>query len=81
MGMFDYVAYEAPCKKCGAPLTNWQSKDGDCVMERISFRDVRHFYTSCNTCGTWNEYRVIPPEGEWCVELVSQQPWEKPDEL
>ena len=55
MGMFDYVQYEAPCKKCGYILTEWQSKDGDCTLDTIQPEEVENLYTSCPECKTWNE--------------------------
>jgi hypothetical protein len=36
MGMFDYVAYEAPCPICGRALTGWQSKSGGCDLRRLT---------------------------------------------
>ena len=60
MGMFDYVKYEANCRKCGHPLADFQSKDGDCVMDTLDPGQVRHFYTSCDKCGTWHNFKVVP---------------------
>lgn len=36
MGMFDDITYTAPCPICGTPLTNWQSKSGGCVLQKIT---------------------------------------------
>lgn len=36
MGMFDYIAYEAPCPICGHTLTAWQSKSGGCYFRRLT---------------------------------------------
>jgi len=58
MGMFDYVKYKAPCKKCGEELTEWQSKDGECSLSIIEPKDVNRFYTDCKICKSWNEYEV-----------------------
>ena len=55
MGMLDYVAYKAKCRKCGNMLDDWQSKDGDCLMDTIHPEAVNLFYTSCNECGAWNK--------------------------
>ena len=60
MGMFDYVEYEAPCYKCGHILTEWQSKDGPCLLEDLTISDVSYFYESCSKCSAWNEYNVEP---------------------
>jgi uncharacterized protein (UPF0212 family) len=68
MGMFDYVEYEAKCPKCGASITDWQSKDGDCLMDVLTPKDVRYFYTSCPVCGVWIDAFVQPPK-EIIVEL------------
>ena len=59
MGMFDHVEYGAPCYKCGEKLTDFQSKDAQCMMGVLEPKDVRCFYTICEKCQTWNEYEVI----------------------
>lgn len=57
MGYFDYVnVKEIKCRKCGAELSDWQSKDADCRLETVELREVDNFYTDCRKCGTWNEY-------------------------
>ena len=63
MGLFDDVKYEAPCAKCGAILTDWQSKSGPRLWgTQVEPHQVRNFYTSCDTCKQWNEYDVFPQE-------------------
>ena len=59
MGMFDFVEYKADCSKCGVALPEFQSKDGECLMETLQPKDVRTFYTSCDKCGTWNQFKVV----------------------
>ena len=53
MGMFDYVKYEAACPQCGEINSDWQSKDGDCILAFIEPKDVHSFYTLCTGCGVW----------------------------
>lgn len=62
--MFDYVRYEAPCKKCGKILTNWQSKDGECLLNHLEPREVERFYALCmdSSCWTWNRRIVVSEE-------------------
>lgn len=68
MGMFDYVTYEAPCPCCGEPIKEWQSKDGDCFMEKytpmglLKETDRRSivFYTFCRGCEAWVEILMRP---------------------
>jgi len=64
MGMFDYVKYKAPCWKCGTELSNFQSKNGECLMNTVTPQQlgVGSFYTGCPKCRAWNEYDVIPKE-------------------
>jgi hypothetical protein len=59
MSMFDYVIYEAPCYSCGVTLKEFQSKDGPCLLSQLQPKEVRGFYTNCNNCGAWNEFKVI----------------------
>jgi len=58
MGMFDYVEYEANCECCGEPLSGFQSKDGDCVLDTIQPSQVDNFYCQCNNCKTWHDFNV-----------------------
>ena len=58
MGMFDYVAYECDCEKCGEPLSNFQSKDAACNMDTIGPSQVDYFYTTCDKCGSWHDFEV-----------------------
>ena len=60
MGLFNYVKFTAPCWKCGAELTEWQSKDGNCWMVTVRPDEVQQFYEQCRECKTWNQYRVAP---------------------
>ena len=59
MGMFDQVEVpdDVVCPNCGAELTDWQSKDGPCELKLLQFWEVDNFYTSCDTCNTWVEYK------------------------
>lgn len=70
MGMFDWVKYEAECQKegCNNVLTQWQSKDGYCVLNNLTPEKLLEqgggystFYDSCSECGTWNTFTIIPP--------------------
>lgn len=58
--MFDYVDYKTLCPKCGTDVGDFQSKDGPCTMNTLEPKDVRHFYSSCNSCHTWIDVEVIP---------------------
>lgn len=51
MGMFDYIKYECVCPVCHNKLDDFQSKDFDCELKRISPLEVRNFYTWCAKCG------------------------------
>jgi hypothetical protein len=57
MGMFDHIKFEDSCWRCGTILTNWQSKDGPCMLAVLEPRDVMFFYEGCDICGAWNEFK------------------------
>lgn len=68
--MFDYVTEVPPlkCRKCGALLKSWQSKDGHCRLHEIPYWTVSNFYCLCDglvegkRCCEWHEYtRRVPP--------------------
>ena len=60
MGTFDYVKFECKCPCCGSLLNDFQTKDGFNMMERIDFYPLRRFYTFCDKCGLWVEFRRKP---------------------
>jgi len=53
MGMFDNVDFKYPCPECGLMLNQWQTKDGDRVLETISSSGVNNFYDICVECDLW----------------------------
>ena len=66
MGMFAYVNHTAPCQQCGHVLTEFQTKHlDDLFMQTVEAEAVVGgvFYTSCDKCGIWNEWRVVPAQG------------------
>lgn len=50
MGVFDYVDFEMPCPVCKAPLTNFQTKDGDVYMNTVDAFSVYEFGAWCDKC-------------------------------
>lgn len=50
MGMFDYVDAPPVTCKCGATVSEWQSKDGPCELLRLSVDSVNTYYGICRTC-------------------------------
>jgi hypothetical protein len=55
MGMYDNINFEMNCPKCGKLLSDFQSKDGPCILEMLEPDSVMNFYTSCD-CGEWVEF-------------------------
>lgn len=59
--MYDTVTAEHPCWNCGDILDQWQTKrriDGQSAgLETLDVDQVAEYYTSCDGCGAWNEYR------------------------
>jgi hypothetical protein len=57
MGMYDYIKFKMLCPSCFKPLEDFQSKDGACCLETLEITEVDNFYTSCDHCRAWIEYR------------------------
>jgi len=54
MGMFDNVSTpEIKCPKCDHIVTGFQSKDLDCLLDTVDFKQVDNFYCGCGNCGHW----------------------------
>ena len=60
MGMFDYVNYECICPVCKSKVSGFQTKDGDCVLDTLQPTSVLHFYSSCDKCGCWIDFKAKP---------------------
>ena len=60
MGMFDHVNYECICPVCKSKVDDFQTKDGDCILEVVEPTSVHNFYANCNKCGSWIEFRSKP---------------------
>jgi hypothetical protein len=56
MGMFDHIKFETACPVCGKILKNFQSKDGDCVLDCLEFWQVDKFYDYCDRCDIMVEF-------------------------
>jgi hypothetical protein len=52
---FDWVDHECPCPNCGAPVTDFRTKDLCNMLDTVDFRIVHHFYAECK-CGTWIDF-------------------------
>lgn len=57
MGMFDWVEFECPCPDCGETLTDFQTKDMMCGLDRLKPWEVNRFYAMCDKCDRWVEFR------------------------
>ena len=88
MGMYDSVHYEGSCPFCGVtiPAKSWQTKDLDCMLDVVELTQpgLWGFYTSCDGCGEWVEYRrLLAPatgiEDFECITLPAPTE-EAPDE-
>jgi hypothetical protein len=51
MGMYDHVKYKGKCPNCGSVMTDWQTKDGMCVLSVLDPEAVDTFYAVCEECG------------------------------
>ncbi len=58
MGMYDTITgVSVKCPKCKEVLSEFQSKDGECLLLRMNFKEVWNFYTNC-PCGAWIEFTL-----------------------
>ena len=62
--MFDYINVKINCPKCGKEVTNFQSKDAFCRLDKIDPQNVNEFHALCD-CGYWisfNRIKIIDRE-------------------
>jgi len=58
MGMFDSINFKIKCSECGNVIDDFQSKDGDCLLNTLEFWEVDNFYSSCSTCNKRIEFTL-----------------------
>ena len=60
MGMYDNIDFECACPVCHAKVIGFQSKDGECLNDTLQPNEVSNFYSSCDKCGCWIEFKSKP---------------------
>lgn len=81
MGMFDWVnvGRELPCIECKTPIParSWQTKELYRRLDEVPVQDVSHFYTMCDNCQAWNEYRrkKKKPVFSWFKSSFNPDEW------
>lgn len=77
--MFDYVhAPKVECPYCHNEIpenSEWQSKDGECMLEVIDWKDVDRLYTNCPTCGEWVEFTREEQRGKFLEGFEVSPNW------
>ena len=62
--MFDNINFKCKCPLCKNEVSDFQSKDGACMLGILEFWEVRNFYASCRSCGLWIEFRRFSDENK-----------------
>ena len=68
MGMFDYVNYEMGCPECGSKVSDFQSKDGMCILGELEYWEVDNFYSQCKNCHLWIDFSRETPKEKVPIE-------------
>ncbi len=71
MGMFDYVNYECACPVCQTKVYNFQSKDGDLLLDTVEPAAVNNFYSACDKCGSWIDFTAKNTTGKTFTRTVT----------
>ena len=53
--MYDYVNFEMYCPFCGTTVDSFQSKDGECMLNKVDPTEIRNMYSRCPSCNKWIE--------------------------
>lgn len=80
MGMFDHVKYECSCPVCHNKVSDFQSKDGECLLDELEPFQVDYFYGTCGKCGCRLEFEVEKKRNADFVLSVYGKGWEKFDQ-
>jgi len=59
MGMFNYVDYSCDCQNCHSRLFDFQTKDGELLLDTVSPTSVDSFYALCDFCGCWTQFDKV----------------------
>ena len=55
---YNTVVTSHKCSNCTKRITNWQTKDGASVGDRLSPEEVTSYSAICSGCNKFNEYRA-----------------------
>ena len=57
---YNTVAASHKCsnEECNKRISNWQTKDGDGVGDKLSPEEVTSYSAICSGCNKFNEYRA-----------------------
>ena len=69
MSMYDDVKGSFKCPKCGCINEDFQTKDYDCMMDTLDYKQCDYFYTSCRGCKTWLDVFIKPEIIEKIAEI------------
>jgi hypothetical protein len=59
MGLYDNVVYDCRCPCCGAEISGFQTKEGECALGYLRPTEVTYFYSVCPGCSAWVEFRKL----------------------
>jgi hypothetical protein len=65
MGMFNVINFSMSCPNCGVEINEFQTKDGNLLLDIVEPDSVNNFYSSCDNCSrsginTWIEFSRAP---------------------
>jgi Fe2+ or Zn2+ uptake regulation protein len=59
MGMYDYIKdFEIDCPKCGNRVAEFQTKEGERLLDNLEFWQVNNFYALCDNCNEFIEFSL-----------------------
>jgi C4-type Zn-finger protein len=60
MGIYNIVKFQINCPVCGKQITEFQTKEGDGVLEIIEYYKVNNFHAICPHCQSLVEFYYSP---------------------
>lgn len=61
--MFHHIEdFQIECPKCGKIIEDFQTKDTICEEINIKYWECDHFYSPCDYCNTWIDFKRKKPK-------------------
>ncbi len=65
---YDWVKFTTECPICKKQVGGFQTKDIFCSLEEVEFWQCDYFYSMCDYCNAWVEFKLKKPRQKLSIK-------------